>query len=392
MDELANAGLWRKIAVCCWGLQLEPRFTNIVPRKGGAKVLTTLAIIFVFGSMVMIHELGHFMVSKWIGVKVIEFSFGFGPKIVGYQGKETLYALRIIPLGGFVKLHGMDAEIDETGQAVIAPLNDAKSFMNKPVWQRIAVIAAGPIMNFVLAIIFFVGVFAYLGIPTAGTSNQIGSLVQGKPAAVSGIQSGDRILAVDQETTPDWNRLTEVIHAKPNQVLNLTIERVNGKQQTLSLKTEKDPQTGYGMIGIAPEVNYVHASILESTRLGFGRTIEFTQYIVLTLAQMITGRIPAEVGGPVMIAQVIGEGAQQGLANLLSLTGVLSIQLGLINLFPIPALDGSRIVFLLVEGLRGKPLNPERENMIHLVGFVLLMVLMIAVTYKDIVRLFVKAG
>lgn len=355
-------------------------------------MLTTLAIIFVFGSMVMIHELGHFMVARWIGVKALEFSFGFGPKIVGYQGKETLYALRIIPLGGFVKLHGMDAEINENGQEVIASANDPKSFMNKPVWQRMAVIAAGPIMNFVLAIILFVGVFAYLGIPTAGTTNQIGSLVEGKPAAVSGIQPGDKILAVNLETTSDWNRLTEVIHSKPNQVLSLTIQRANGKQQKLSLKTEKDAQTGYGMIGIAPEVNYVHASILESTRLGLERTLEFTKYIVVTLTQMVTGKIPAEVGGPVMIAQVIGEGAHQGLANLLSLTGVLSIQLGLLNLFPIPALDGSRLVFLLIEGLRGKPLNPERENMIHLVGFVLLMVLMIAVTYKDIVRLFVKAG
>ena len=355
-------------------------------------MLTTLAIIFVFGSMVMIHELGHYMVAKWIGVKVIEFSFGFGPKIVGYQGKETLYALRIIPLGGFVKLHGMDAEIDENGQSVIAPLNDVKSFMNKPIWQRIAVIAAGPIMNFVLAIILFVGVFAYLGIPTQGTSNQIGSLVQGKPAAISGIQPGDKILAVNQEPTLDWNRLTEIIHSKPDQVLSITIEKANGKQQKLSLKTEKDAQTGYGMIGIAPEVNYMHASILQSTRFGLERTLDFTKYIVVTLTQMITGKIPAEVGGPVMIAQVIGEGAHQGLANLLSLTGVLSIQLGLINLFPIPALDGSRIVFLLIEGLRGKPLNPEKENMIHLVGFVLLMALMVAVTYKDVVRLFVKAG
>lgn len=355
-------------------------------------MLTTLAIIFVFGSMVMIHELGHYMVAKWIGVKVIEFSFGFGPKIVGYQGKETLYALRIVPLGGFVKLHGMDAEIDESGQTVIAPLNDVKSFMNKPVWQRMAVIAAGPIMNFVLAIILFVGVFAYLGIPTQGTSNQIGSLVQGKPAAISGIQPGDKIIAVNQELTSDWNHLTSVIHSKPDQVLSITIEKANGKQQKLSLKTEKDAQTGYGMIGIAPEVNYIHASILQSTRFGLERTLDFTKYIVVTLTQMITGKIPAEVGGPVMIAQVIGEGAQQGLANLLSLTGVLSIQLGLINLFPIPALDGSRLVFLLIEGLRGKPLNPEKENMIHLVGFVLLMALMVAVTYKDVVRLFVKAG
>lgn len=341
----------------------------------------------------MIHELGHYMVAKWIGVKVLEFSFGFGPKIVGYQGKETLYALRIIPLGGFVKLHGMDAELDANGQEVIAPTHDVRSFMNKPVWQRMAVIVAGPIMNFVLAIILFVGVFAFLGVPAPGNSNIIGSLVPGKPAATSGIQPGDKILAVNNESTLDWTRLTEVIHAKPDQLLSLTVERSKGKQhQTLSVKTEKDAPTGYGMIGIAPEIIYTHASILQSTGFGLQRTADFTKLIVVSLVQMITGKIPADVGGPVMIAQAIGEGAQQGFANLLGLTGVLSIQLGLINLFPIPALDGSRLIFLLIEGVRGKPLNPDKENMIHLVGFGLLMALMIAVTYKDVLRLFVKAG
>ena len=265
--------------------------------------------------------------------------------------------------------------------------------MNKPVWQRMAVIAAGPIMNFVLAIILFVGVFAYLGVPAPGTTNMIGSLLPGKPAVTSGIQPGDKILAVNGEPTLDWARLTEVIWAKPDQVLSLTVELSNGKQrQTVAVKTEKDAQTGHGMIGIGPEIIYAHASILQSTRFGLERTVDFTKVIMVTLAQMITGKIPADLGGPVMIAQVIGEGAQQGLANLLSLTGVLSIQLGLINLFPIPALDGSRLVFLLIEGVRGKPLNPEKENMIHLVGFVLLIALMIAVTYKDVLRLFVKAG
>ena len=356
-------------------------------------MVTTLAIIFVFGSMVMIHELGHYMVAKWIGVKVIEYSFGFGPKLLGYQGKETLYALRLIPLGGFVKLHGMDAEIDDNGKEVIAPVYDERSFMNKPVWQRMAVIVAGPIMNFVLAIILFVGVFAYLGIPSAASTNVVGSLNPGKPAVTAGIQPGDRILTVNNQSTLDWTTLTEAIHSKPDQVLSITVERAKDQQhQTVSVKAEKDAPTGFGMIGIAPEVVYTHASIIQSTGFGFQRAFDFTKTIMGLLTQMITGKIPADVGGPVMIAQVIGEGAQQGLANLLSLTGVLSIQLGLINLFPIPALDGSRLVFLFIEGVRGKPLKPEKENMIHLVGFVLLMALMIAVTYKDILRLFVKAG
>ena len=355
-------------------------------------MLTALSIVFVFGSMVMIHELGHYAVARWCGIKVIEFSFGFGPKLLGYQGKETLYALRLIPLGGFVKLHGMDADIDANGKEIIAPSHDERSFMNKPVWQRMAVIVAGPIMNFVLALILFVSVFAYLGIPTPASSNAIGSLVPEKPAATSGIIAGDKILAVNGEATLDWTRLTEVIHAKPDQVLSLTVQRGNQKEQTISVKSEKDAPTGEGRIGIEPEIIYTHASILQATGYGLERTVGFTKFIMVTLVQMVTGKIPADVGGPVMIAQVIGEGAQQGFANLLSLTGVLSIQLGLINLFPIPALDGSRLVFLFIEGVRGKPLNPEKENMIHLVGFALLMALMLAVTYKDILRLFDKAG
>ncbi|CAA7602546.1 Peptidase family M50 [Acididesulfobacillus acetoxydans] len=354
-------------------------------------MVTALAVIFVFGSMVMIHEFGHFMIARMTGIKVLEFSFGFGPKLLWHQGKETLYAWRLIPLGGFVRLYGMDPEPDETGEPQIAPADDKRSFMNKRVWQRMAVIAAGPIMNFVLAMLLFVGVFAYLGLPAQAQGNAVGSLVQGKAAEKAGIVPGDRIVAVDGEATPDWNRLTDVIHALPNQNLLITLER-GGKTRTIKVRTEKDPQTGYGLIGIAPEIVYRRLSIFQAVGLGWERTVEFTKFILVAIVEMITGKIPAQVGGPVAIAQAIGQGAKEGLANLLGLTGVLSIQLGLLNLFPIPALDGSRLVFLAVEGLRGKPLNPERENLIHFVGFVLLVLVMLAVTYHDILQLFVKGG
>lgn len=351
--------------------------------------MTALAIVFVFGLLVMVHELGHFLVAKWAGIRVLEFSFGFGPKLVGYKGRETFYAIRLIPLGGFVRLYGMDPEPDERGQAIIGSPNDPYSYMNKPVWKRMAVIAAGPIMNFILAVVLFVAVFAYLGIPAEGKA--IGSLAEGKPAVTAGLKAGDRIIAVDNTPTPDWDTLTQAIHSKPNQELVLTVER-QGQTRTVTLTTEKDAQTGYGMIGIGPEIVYERVPILQTLRFGFNRTIEFTKFIVVTLAQMITRQIPADVGGPVAIAKAIGEGAQAGFSNLLGLTGVLSIQLGLLNLFPIPALDGSRLVFLAIEGLRRKPLNPEKENLIHLVGFVLLLALMIAITYRDILNLFVKAG
>lgn len=354
-------------------------------------IINALAIVFVFGSLVMIHEFGHYIVARWNGIKVLEFAFGFGPKIVGFRRKETDYALRVIPLGGFVRLYGMDPEVNENGEQIIASSHDPESFMNKKVWQRMSVIAAGPIMNFILAIFLFMLVFAYYGIPVAGTGNTIGSLIQGKPAEKAGIQVGAKIISVDGTATSDWNVLTDAIHSKPNQKVAVTVEQ-GGKQETVTLQTEKDAQTGFGMIGIAPEIVYQKTSILDSAKYGLQRTVEFTRFIAVTLAQMVTRKVPAEVGGPVAIAQAIGEGAQQGWASLLGLTGVLSIQLGLLNLFPIPALDGSRLVFLLIEGFRGKPLKPERENFIHFVGFVLLLALMVAVTYQDIVKLFVNKG
>lgn len=354
-------------------------------------MLTALAVVFVFGLLVMVHEFGHYIVARLNGIKVMEFAFGFGPKIIGFRGKETDYSLRLVPLGGFVRLYGMDAEIDENGVQTIASPSDPRSYRNKKVWQRMSVIAAGPLMNFVLAIVLFMLVFAYYGIPISGSGNNIGTLIEGKPAQKAGIQPGDRIISVDGVQTPTWNSLTEVIHSKPGQQIVVVVEH-EGKQLALTINTEKDAQSGFGMIGIAPEVIYQKTTILESARYGLERTIEFTRFIMVTLIQMISREVPADVGGPVAIAQAIGQGAEQGWANLLGLTGVLSIQLGLLNLFPIPALDGSHLVFLMIEGLRGKPINPERQNFVNLIGFVFLLALMLAVTYQDIVKLFANRG
>ncbi len=352
-------------------------------------MLTGLSFVFALALMVMVHELGHFVIARWHGVKVLEFSFGFGPKIIGYQGKQTLYSWRLVPLGGYVKLYGIDAETNDLGVTVIAPKEDRQSFMNKTVWQRFSVIAAGPLMNFILAVLLFIIVFAFIGIPGAGNRNIIGALIPDKPAVESGLQQGDRIVAVDNILTPDWNTLTNIIHAKPNQSIVLSVQR-GQEQLAVTILTVQDEQTGNGIIGIQAE--YAHIPILQAIRLGFINTYYFTREILISLIQMLTGRIPAEVGGPVAIAQAIGNAAHQGLADFLMLTGLLSVNLGLINLFPIPALDGSRLVFLIVEGLRRKPIQPEKENLIHLAGFILLIALMLIITYQDIVRILFKSS
>ncbi|NMA68158.1 MAG: RIP metalloprotease RseP [Desulfitobacterium sp.] len=354
-------------------------------------MVSALAVIFAFGLLVMVHELGHYVVARLNGIRVLEFAFGFGPKLIGFKGKETNYSLRLIPLGGFVRLHGMDVEIDEDGVQNLASSSDPRSFSNKKVWQRMTVIAAGSIMNLVLALVLFVIVFAYFGIATAGDSNTVGSLIEGMPAQEAGIKPGDKIVSVNGVETPTWTELTQVIHNQPNQEVVLVVES-QGAQRAVSITTELDSATGRGLVGISPEVYYEKASLVEATKYGFQQTINFTRLIVVTVGQMFTGETSAELGGPVAIVQAIDQSRDSGWENYLGFIGILSIQLGLLNLLPIPALDGSHLLFLLIEGLRGKPIDPERQNFIHFLGFVFLMALMLAVTYKDVLRLFTGNG
>lgn len=345
-------------------------------------MITALASIFVFGLLVFGHEMGHFAVARLFGVRILEFSMGMGPKIAGWTRRGTLYALRLLPLGGFVRMAGMD----EGDEQQIAPSSDPGSFMNKSVLQRMAIIFAGPFMNFMLALALFVTVFAYIGVPAESDANEIGGVIKDKPAYQAGLQPGDKILAINGKGTPKWEDLTKVIRTSEGKELTLTIDR-KGQKLDIKLTPQPDPQSNQYLIGIGASTVYEKKGIVEAASFGIQGTFRFTKFILVSLFHMITGKIPADVGGPVAIVNAIGEGASQGFAYLLQLTGMLSIQLGLLNLFPIPALDGSRLVFLAVEGLRGKPLDPAKENFIHLVGFALLILLMFVITYNDILKL-----
>lgn len=351
-------------------------------------MLTAIASIFVLGMMVFFHELGHFTVAKWTGVRVLEFSMGMGPKLWGRQKGETYYALRLLPIGGYVRMAGESIENEEEQEALV---NDPGSFQNKTVLQRMAIIFAGPLMNFILALVLFVCVFAYIGIPVESNVNELGTVLKGKPAYAAGLQPGDKITAINDRITSKWSELTNIIHQSAGKELTLRIER-QGKTKEVKVVPQLDPQTKQGMIGIANVTTFDKKGVLQSAAFGVQRTFQFTQFILVSLYQMITGKIPADVGGPVAIVSAIGQGASQGFTDLLGLTGMLSIQLGLLNLFPIPALDGSRLVFLAVEGLRGKPIDPAKENFIHLIGFALLLLFIVVVTYNDIIRLITGKG
>lgn len=337
-------------------------------------LVTIVASVFVFGLMILFHELGHFIMAKRTGITVTEFAMGFGPKLISKQYKETEYSLRIFPLGGFVKLLGEDAEEFEAQEG---------SFQNHPVKNRFAVIAAGPLMNFLLAVVLFSLIyFLFLGVPSVPV--QIGLIVEESRAEEAGLAVGDSILTIDEEPMSSWEQIVENISANPETPLEIIIDR-DGEVKEFYLVPEKEPETGKGFIGIGPK--NIKFKLLPSLKLGIQNTWTFLNFIFLSIIQMLTGKIPAEIAGPVGIIQIVGEVAQTGIINLLSLAAVLSINLGLFNLLPIPALDGSRLIFLLIEAVRGKAVDPKKESFVHFVGFALLIALMIVIAYRDFIRL-----
>ncbi|NLK00556.1 MAG: RIP metalloprotease RseP [Clostridia bacterium] len=334
--------------------------------------MTIILAILVFGLLILAHELGHFIVAKLVGIQIHEFSIGMGPAAYSTQRGETKYSLRWFPVGGYNKMAGMEPG-DES---------NPRGFNSKSLLQRSAVIAAGSVMNFILAIVLFIFLFAVIGIPS--NANIIGHVSPGSPAAEAGLQPGDKIIKIGDVEIQSWNDLVDVIHGKPGESLTLTLQR-DEKVEKVGVVPHVDQDRGVGIIGIRQSME--RKGVFNSIFLGFSSTVKILAAILVSFVQMLTGKLSADVAGPVGIVNILGDVAQFGAANVLNFTAILSLNLGLINLFPIPALDGSRLIFLLVEGLRGKPLAPEKENLIHFIGFTALILLMLLITYQDIIRL-----
>ncbi len=331
---------------------------------------TAIVAIFVFGLLVFFHELGHFGVAKYVGIKVHEFAIGMGPKVLHRQKEETVYSIRAFPIGGFVRMEGED-ESSETKD----------SFSQKTVGQRISVILAGPVMNFILGFLCFFMIFLAIGVP----STQISQVMPDSPAASVGLQADDRVKRIQGEEIKSWDHLVDRISAAEDQTITVEVIRDN---QTLifDLSPEVDAETGRAMIGIVPgsEVSVTGAFVNSyyQSRFIFTEIFNFLQ-------QLIRGQADtANVAGPVGIISLVGQASRSGWIDVVGLAGLISINLGIMNLLPIPALDGSRIIFLLLEAIRGKPVDPEKEALVHMVGITLLMMLMIVITYKDILTFF----
>lgn len=331
-------------------------------------MITIIASVVIFGLLVLVHEFGHFAVAKLSGITVDEFAIGMGPKIFGTRKNGTHYSIRVFPIGGYVKMLGEDEEVEDAG-----------SFQKQPLKNRIATIAAGPIMNFILAIIMFSIIFLILGTPTT----VIDSVKPGFPAERAGILQGDKIIEIDGQHIRSWDDIYSNIGAADKTEKEIKVDR-DGMILTFNVNTVTDQESGNRIIGISP----VHKkNIMNALISGVKQSYKIVSLMLYYLAGLIRGKASAgDIIGPVGIIHLVSQAAKTGILNLLSLAGLLSLNLGIINLIPIPALDGSRIIFLVLEGVRGKPIDVEKESLFHFIGFVLLILLMIVVAYRDILR------
>ncbi|MDX9917348.1 MAG: RIP metalloprotease RseP [Gudongella sp.] len=329
---------------------------------------TAIAAIFVFLLVVLLHELGHFTVAKLVGIKVNEFSIGMGPKLLQVTKGETVYSLRALPVGGYVKMEGEDENSD-----------DPRSFSNSSVLARIATIAAGAFMNFVLAIIVLSIVAFNVGTPTTTISETI----ENSPAAVYGLESGDRIATINGTEILKWQDIIDTINKYgADSSIIVEVERDNS---LVDYEIQPVEENGRVVIGIYPQYEHKAGT---SIKAGFEDTGYFVKLMFEFLRMLFQGRVSTDdLAGPVGVITEVGNAARDGLMTLLYILGFISVNLGFFNLLPIPALDGSRIIFLLIELVRGKPLDPKKEGFIHMLGFIFLISLMLIVTYKDIIRI-----
>jgi regulator of sigma E protease len=414
---------------------------------------TLVSFIIVFGLLVFIHEWGHLYFAKRAGILCREFAIGFGPKLFSFKRNETVYTIRMLPLGGFVRMAGEDPEMveikpgyeiglvfnqkQEVTQIIInnkskhpeakvvqvekidlehelyiqayddeelmrykvndkavmvkdelptqiAPWN--RQFGSKTVGQRALAIFAGPMMNFVLAFVLLATLALMQGIPVDRA--EIGEIMEDGAAENAGLLEGDQVTSIENTPVDTWEEMTSIIQQNPNEEITFSVVR-NGAPESIAVTpAERVGQMGdaEGFIGVTQPREF---SVLGSLAFGVTQTYLFMTMIFEVLGLLITGQFSLDyVAGPVGIYNYTGEAAALGIFVLMQWAAALSVNLGIINLLPIPAMDGGRLVFIGLEGLRGKPIDPQKEGMVHLVGFALLFLLVIFVTWNDINRLF----
>ena len=352
-------------------------------------LLTVASFIFVLGILIFIHELGHFLVAKKMGVRVEKFSLGFPPSILSRKIGNTTYCIGIIPLGGYVKMAGGETGEEATG--------GADEFISKSVAQRAAVIFAGPFMNYVLSIVILIGILYFNGRPIFDPERVAIIHVQpDSPAAGAGLLEGDEIIAINGIPVSRSDSLSYLIHAQIEQPVDLTLIRGDDTTNT-TLTTMKGSQTRpdgtedtVGLIGVMltqKEIGREKIGLLRSARDGFVTAHIIVWETIKFVKMYITGEVsPKMVGGPLFIAQESGKQARKGAASLFFFMALLSVNLAILNVLPIPVLDGGHLVFLAIEKIRGTPLSLKIRLAAQQIGVVLLLGLIVFVTYNDILR------
>jgi regulator of sigma E protease len=369
--------------------------SNILANLGALGNYTNWIIPFLFALTVIVffHELGHFLIARLCGIKVLVFSIGFGPELVGfYDRRGTRWKISAIPLGGYVKFFGDENEASVPDAATLAAMTEEErkqSFPAQPVGARAAVVAAGPITNFILAIVLFAGIFMAYGNPTAVP--RIAAVEPSSPAAAAGFKVGDLIVSIDGKAIDNFGDVQRIVNVSPGSTLTIVVDRGGALYTLKATPVEKDKR---GMLGITRsndpgDVRTEPVGPVEAVRLGADRTWFVVTTTLTYLRDVVTTRQSADqIGGPIKIAQIAGAVAKLGFVPLLELIAYLSVSIGLLNLFPIPLLDGGHLLFYSIEAVRGRPLSERAQEVGFRIGLAIVLMLMIFATFNDLRSLF----
>ena len=347
-----------------------------------------LSFLAVLGILIFVHEFGHFIVARRLGVGVTKFSFGFGPKLAGFTRGETEYLISAIPLGGYVKLVG------ENDEEEVSPEERDKAFYGKPVWVKMAIVSAGPIANLVFAFLVFWVVFQG-GVPAL--TPKVGDVMPDTPAARAGIEAGDLVVRIGERDITTWEELAAGIQESgAGKELAMTVRRGEKEIQVTVIPEIREGLSIFGekidgpKIGVVASKEVIHRKINPVAAIGraAGETWRIITLTVLTVVKLVMRVLPSDtLGGPILIAQIAGDQARQGISPFAYFLGLLSVNLGILNLLPIPILDGGHLLFFSIEALRRKPLSPQVRMMAQHVGLAVILMLTALVFYNDIARL-----
>jgi regulator of sigma E protease len=374
-------------------------FLSSVGGLGGLSTFYYLVVpfLFVLTIVVFFHELGHFLVARWCGVRVMVFSIGFGRELIGFTDRhDTRWKIAAVPLGGYVKFFGDENVASVPDRASVEAMSEAErreSFFHQPLDKRAAIVAAGPIANFILAVAIFAGVYAVYGRPD--NVARVDAVEAGSAAATAGFRPGDLVVAIDDQPIKSFTDMQRVVRAHAEQKIEVTLEREGNRLPLTAVPTLKEVPDNfgkvhrYGVLGIQGPKDRLKVGPLEAIGYGAEESWSIVDETFSYLYRMVTGRESADqLGGPVGIALMSGEAAKLGFDVLIRWVAAISVSIGLLNLFPIPLLDGGHLLFYGLEAVRGRPLSERTQEIGFRIGFAIVLMLLVFATYNDIPRLF----